>query len=53
MRKLSTITTYEDIVNLTRTYCVVKGVTVKDFIADLVKKELNGFEEWINNNKIK
>ncbi len=53
MRKLSTITTYEDIVNLTKTYCVLKGITVKDFTAELIKKELSSFEKWINNNKIK
>jgi len=53
MKKLSTITTYDNIVNLTRTYCVFKGITVKDFVADLIEEELGDFQEWIDNNKIK
>ena len=52
MKKLSTITAYDDIVNLTRTYCAFRGITIKDFVADLIKRELSSFEEWIN-NKIK
>jgi len=45
MVKLSTITTHEDAVDLARVYCIMNKVTMKDFVADVLKKELKEFKE--------
>lgn len=53
MKKLSTISTYEEVVALTRTYCVFRGIKIKDFVAKLLKRELNDFQKSLNTIKLK
>ena len=48
---LSTITTYKDTVEIIRTYCLFKKIQIKDYVADLAKKDLKNFEDWLDDAK--
>jgi len=40
MGRLSTLTTDKEVVDLARVYCLLNGEKVKDYIADLIRKDL-------------
>ena len=51
MAKQTTITTYKQTVNLAKTYCVFKGVKLKDYVANLIQNDLKSFKDDLNRMK--
>jgi len=51
MNKLTTISTYRDVAGLTKIYCTLKGIPMKDYVSDVLKKELKGFEHWLSEKR--
>ena len=51
MERLATVAIEKGVVDLTRTYCVINGLLVKDYVAEVLKKELRDFQEWMEKAK--
>jgi len=49
--KLTTLSAYKDVASLTKIYCTIKGIPMKDFVSDVLKKELRDFESWLSKNR--
>jgi len=49
--KLTTLSTYKDVAGLTKIYCTIKGIPMKDFVSDVLKKELKDFNQWLAKNR--
>lgn len=45
--KLTTVAVEKGIIDLTRTYCVFKGVAMGEYVAGVLKKDLKDFEAWM------
>ena len=49
--KLTTLSAYKDVASLTKIYCTLKGIPMKDFVSDVLKKELKEFDQWLAKNR--
>ena len=48
---LTTITTYAEVVSLAKVYCVFNDLKLKDFVAEMLERELSSFRDWLKKAK--